>query len=83
MKQGEATYIIPRNTKLSLLPVEVQNISESTYSEADPDASAAMANLANMDWGEAEDEVDAFLDEEEEDAESEYDSQASSILGSE
>jgi len=63
VRQGEAAYLIPRNTELSLLPPEAQDLAQSTMSEVPPDDQQMMDNLAHMDWGEAEDEVDAFLDE--------------------
>ncbi|WFD20059.1 protein-serine/threonine phosphatase [Malassezia caprae] len=76
VRQGEAAYLIPRNTELSLLPPEAQDLTQSTMSEALPDDQQMMDNLAHMDWGEAEDEVDAFLDDD--DTETDNDS----LLGS-
>lgn len=79
VRQGEAAYLIPRNTELSLLPAEAQDLTQSSMSEALPDDQQMMDNLAQMDWGEAEDEVDAFL-EEEEDTETDNDSLLSASL---
>ena len=76
VRQGEAAYLIPRNTELSLLPPEAQDLTQSTFSDTLSDDQQVMENLAHMDWGEAEDEVDAFLDDD--DTETENDS----LLGS-
>lgn len=78
VRQGEAAYLIPRNTQLSLVSPEVQDMTQSTMSEAFIEDQQVMDNLAHMDWGEAEDEVDAFLDDD--DTETEGDSLQSSRL---
>lgn len=79
VRQGELPYLIPRNTPMALVPDEARGLQDSAYSEMDPEANAAMANIANMDWNEAEYEVDAFLDDDDE-TESDVDSLGGSVL---
>ena len=59
VRQGETAYLIPPDSQVALY-------AEQADSEATDDVEsreAADLHLANMDWGEAEDEVDAYLDE--------------------
>ena len=74
VRQGEVPYLIPQDTQISLASLGAQEVDSVSADEGnDPNAAAVAmdASLANMDWGEAEDEVDAFLDDDEEEDENE------------
>ena len=76
VRQGEVPYLIPQDTQISLASLGTQEVDSVSADEGnDPNAAAVVmdASLANMDWAEAEDEVDAFLDDDEE--EDEYEDQ--------
>lgn len=62
VRQGETAYLIPPDTQTSFFPEH----TDSEGAETDGNNEAVNLSLSTMDWGEAEDEVDAFLDESEE-----------------
>lgn len=75
-KEDEQAFRVPRNEKLAALPAEA--LRELARGPAAQNEDAAHDDLADMDWGEAEDEVDAFLGDDDE-TESELDSAAQSM----
>lgn len=56
VRQGEGAYEIPPDTQGLIFPVP----------EEDEENQGTEINLADMDWGDAEDEVEAFLEEDDE-----------------
>lgn len=65
-RQDEAAYRVPRSDRLASLGKDaLHDLANSVHTDPEGADEAALENLANMDWGEAEDEVEAFLDEDE------------------
>lgn len=82
-RQEETDYKVPRSDRLASLGRDaLHDLASSIHADTEPENldEAALDDLANMDWGEAEDEVDAFLDDDDEDTESELDSASQSML---
>lgn len=59
VRQGEVAYAIPPDTQNLIFPEP----------EEEDESQGAEINLADMDWGDAEEEVDAFLEEDDEEEE--------------
>lgn len=82
-RQEETDYKVPRSDRLASLGRDaLHDLASSIHADTEPENldEAALDDLANMDWGEAEDEVDAFLDDDDEDTESDLDSASQSML---
>lgn len=62
VRQGEGAYSIPSDTQNLIFPAPEEE-------EEEEENQGAEINLADMDWGDAEDEVDAFLEEDDEEEE--------------
>ncbi|WFC98469.1 protein-serine/threonine phosphatase [Malassezia yamatoensis] len=67
-RKPEGVYMVPRSERLANLDQDaLDNLATSFHADADNQDETALDGLVNMDWNEAEDEVDAFLDEDDED----------------
>lgn len=68
VRQGEDAYRVPRSERLASLDQgALDELATSIHTNPEEADAAGIDELANMDWGEAEDEVEAFLDGEDDD----------------
>lgn len=68
VRQSEELYRVPRSDRLASLDTgALQDLASSVHADPENADEVALDDLANMDWGEAEDEVEAFLDDDDDD----------------
>ena len=71
VRQSEELYRVPRSDRLASLDTgALQDLASSVHADPENADEVALDDLANMDWGEAEDEVEAFLDDDDDEPKS-------------